>query len=143
MKNITLLLITSLVFAACGSAENKTTDTSTDSSVEMNEAPSVKDLAQTELAGKLKDSSVILIDVRTPSEVADGYIPEAGQFIDINGDNFETEIGKLDKNANYVMYCRYGGRSGRAAAYMIENGFTNVSNLEGGFMNYTGEKAKP
>ena len=102
----------------------------------------VKILKQSELAEKMKEDNVVVIDVRTPGEVAQGYITGADKFIDINGASFAEEIGKLDKTKTYVMYCRSGGRSGRAASYMVENGFTNVYNLQGGISSYNGPTSK-
>jgi len=99
----------------------------------------VKNLSQQDLDTKLQDESVVLIDVRTSTEVASGYIPEAEYFIDINGANFEQKIAELDTTKTYVIYCRSGARSGRAASYMSRNGFTEVYNLEGGILNYPGE----
>jgi len=102
----------------------------------------VKILKQSELAAKMKEDNVVVIDVRTPGEVAQGYITGADKFIDINGASFAEEIGKLDKTKTYVMYCRSGGRSGRAASYMVENGFTNVYNLQGGISSHNGPTSK-
>ena len=99
----------------------------------------VKNLSQQDLDTKLQDESVVLIDVRTSTEVASGYIPEAEYFIDINGANFEQKIAELDTTKTYVIYCRSGARSGRTASYMSRNGFTEVYNLEGGILNYPGE----
>lgn len=142
MKNIILsaALIFSLSLVACGNA--KTSSESSTASSEVDQTPSVKTLEQKDLAEKIADETVVVIDVRTPGEVADGYIKGADKFINVNDANFETEILKLDKNASYVMYCRSGARSGRAASFMIANGFEDVYNLAGGIMSYTGEKAK-
>ncbi len=129
MKKIfTLALLTTII--ACGNAQNNT---------EGEQTPTVKNLAQEDLADKIADDSVIVIDVRTPAEVKQFYIKGADMFIDINGDNFEAEIDKLDKSKTYVMYCRSGGRSGRAANIMVNKGFEDVYNLEGGITDYKGE----
>ena len=77
--------------------------------------------------------------MRTSIEVASGYIPESEYFIDINGANFEQKIAELDTTKTYVIYCRSGARSGRAASYMSQNSFTEVYNLEGGILDYTGK----
>lgn len=88
------------------------------------------------------EKNAIVIDVRTPGEVADGYIEGATKFIDVNGSSFETEMAKLDKSANYIVYCKSGGRSMNASNYMIQNGFTNVHNLQGGILGWTGKIVK-
>jgi rhodanese-related sulfurtransferase len=88
------------------------------------------------------ETKAIVIDVRTPGEVAEGYIDGADLFIDVNGSSFQSEMAKLDKSANYIIYCRSGARSMNAANYMVENGFTNVYNLDGGIMRWNGKVVK-
>src|SRR6056300_1321984 len=119
MKYIALILITTLA-VACGN-----TNGTVSSSNENQQQPTVKNLAQSDLASKITED-VILIDVRTPGEVNAGYIDGADAFIDYNGASFQSEINKLDKEKTYVMYCRSGGRSGRAAEFMVKNGFKDV-----------------
>lgn len=48
-------------------------------------------------------------------------------------------VAELDKNANYVMQCKSGARSGRATEYMLAQGFKNVKNLEGGIQAWIEE----
>lgn len=72
-----------------------------------------------------------LIDVRTPTEFAEAHI-DGATMIDINGADFEAGIAALDKSRSYVVICRSGGRSARASQYMIDHGFTQVTNVEGG-----------
>lgn len=74
----------------------------------------------------------IVLDVRTPGEVADGYIGGA-THIDISDSNFESRINQLDKNKDIYVYCAAGGRSSSAAEILQKNGFVRVYNLEEGF----------
>lgn len=122
MKQLFVLIISTITFAACTA-----------------QSEGVQNLSQTELSAKLQEENVVLIDVRTPGEVASGYIPEADFFIDINGADFDQKISELDTAKTYVMYCRSGGRSSRAAGLMVSKGFQQVYNLEGGILGYTGE----
>lgn len=41
-------------------------------------------------------------------------------------------LAELPKNQSIVLHCHHGGRSGRATAFLMEQGFTNVFNLTGG-----------
>lgn len=66
-----------------------------------------------------------VIDVRTPEEVAAGYLEGALKF-DFQGPNFATEISALDKSKDYVIYCRSGNRAGGAIDFMKQNGFTGT-----------------
>jgi rhodanese-related sulfurtransferase len=70
-------------------------------------------------------ASRVVIDVRSPAEVAEGAITGA-TVLDFNAGEFEAKIGDFDRNAAYLVYCRSGNRSGQAVAIMKELGFTNV-----------------
>ena len=69
--------------------------------------------------------SRVVIDVRSPAEVAEGAITGA-TVLDFNAGEFEAKIGDFDRNAAYLVYCRSGNRSGQAVAIMKELGFTDV-----------------
>ncbi len=85
------------------------------------------------------DPNAFILDVRTPEEVAEGYIPNAINIDIYLGPDFLAELEKLDKNKNYYVYCRSGNRSGQACAIMNSLGFENAYNLEGGFMHWEGD----
>jgi len=68
-----------------------------------------------------------VIDVRTPEEVATGYL-EGAVLIDWNSSTFIDEVSKLDPAGTYVIYCRSGNRAGQAIDAMKELGFTNLTN---------------
>jgi len=132
MKTILFIITAFTSMTACESTKQHS-DTSN---------PVVQTLEQANLSDKLKEKDVVVVDVRTPEEVAEGYISGASHFINFYGDDFQTKIKSLDSTKTYVMYCRSGGRSGKAAQFMIDNGFKNVFNLAGGISSYSGEVAK-
>ncbi len=97
-------------------------------------------LSQQEWEDQLeKDENAFILDVRTPEELEEGYIPNAINIDFYLGQDFLNEVQKLDKGKNYYVYCRSGNRSGQACAIMNSVGFKNAYNLEGGFMNWEGE----
>jgi len=87
---------------------------------------------------ELNDKNDIqLIDVRTPEEHAEGHI-ENSLNINYYDDSFIKDMSaKLDKSKPIYIYCRSGGRSGKAAKKLKAEGFTKVYDLEGGFINWT------
>jgi len=76
-----------------------------------------------------------LLDVRTPEEYNAEHIDKA-KNVNWNGDNFEAEVAKLDKTKPVFVYCKVGGRSGKAANKLAELGFTEIYNLDGGIMKW-------
>ena len=86
-------------------------------------------------------SDVIIVDVRTPGEYNSGHIQNA-LAIDINSRNFKDEMNKLDKTKTYYVYCKTGIRSRSAVGYMMQSGFKNVCDVEGGLNNLARAGAK-
>jgi rhodanese-related sulfurtransferase len=78
-----------------------------------------------------------VIDVRTPDEVAAGYL-EGSLHIDIQGADFAAQMDELDKSANYVVYCRSGNRAGQAIEWMTQNGFTGTLTNAGSLADASG-----
>lgn len=78
------------------------------------------------------EHGAIILDVRTPPELADGYI-EGATNIDFKAANFKDKISTLDKEATYFVYCASGGRSRNAADLMKELQFKKVYDIAGGF----------
>lgn len=118
MKKLIAVLIASIfTLTACGATGAVTT---------MN----VSDFAK-----KISDTSIVLLDVRTPAEFAAGHIAGATN-IDFESGTFESDIQKLDKSKSYAVYCRSGNRSGQATALMAKDGFKTIFNLDGGLINW-------
>ena len=82
-----------------------------------------------------EDKILNLIDVREDDEVAEGIIPGA---IHIPLGSVETRMNELDKSKEYIMVCRSGGRSGRAAEFLESQGY-QVSNMQGGMLDWEGK----
>jgi rhodanese-related sulfurtransferase len=120
LKLISVLLISVVALTACGGSGGK-----------------VSNLNVSEFATKILDSSVTLVDVRTPGEFMSGHITGATN-IDFESGTFEADIQKLDKAKVYAVYCRSGNRSGQATALMVKDGFKAVFNLNGGVIDWTG-----
>jgi len=86
---------------------------------------------------EMRKSSIphILLDVRNPSEFVEGYIEGA---INIPVSNLSGRIAEISAHkANAVIvYCRSGGRSSMAAQILAANGFSQVTNVAGGFLDW-------
>jgi len=77
------------------------------------------------------DSTIQLVDVRTPEEFKSGHIAKA-QNLNIQSADFVKKISQLDKNRPVLVYCAVGGRSANAASQFSALGFTKVYDLKGG-----------
>jgi len=80
--------------------------------------------------------NLVVLDVRTPEEFADGHI-EGAIMIDFYGDDFADRLAELDPDVPYLLYCRSGNRSGQTTAIMETLGFTDVADVDGGILSWT------
>jgi rhodanese-related sulfurtransferase len=82
----------------------------------------------------------VIIDVRTPYEIDQGYIPGALHINIQDAGSFMGKIAELDKTKDYFVYCRAGSRSAQACMIMESQGFEKTYNLAGGFDRWMGER---
>lgn len=78
--------------------------------------------------------TVHLLDVREVDEVQEGHIPD---ILHIPLGLLEFRMHELDKNTPYIIVCRSGARSGRATAFLQEQGY-DVTNMVGGMLAWQG-----
>ncbi len=79
-----------------------------------------------------KGEDVVLIDVRQPNEHQEFNV--GGKLIPLGTVPLRMNEISEDKDVEVVVYCRSGGRSGQAKQFLMQNGFTNVRNLQGGML---------
>ena len=104
----------------------------------------MKNLTQTDWnASILEDNNKVILDVRTPSEWAEGIIENALMINILEPQSFMDEIEKLDKNKHYYIYCRSGARSQQACQVLNSIGIDTTYNLMGGILEWTGKTVLP
>ena len=84
---------------------------------------------------EMQEIEYILLDVRTPDEFSSGYIKNAIN-LDFYSETFQNDILSIDKNLPIVLYCRTNNRSTKTANILKENGFKEISVLEGGITDW-------
>jgi rhodanese-related sulfurtransferase len=89
-----------------------------------------------------KDPKVVVLDVRTAEEFADGHMPGAIN-LDIRGGKFAETLAGLDKSKTYLVHCAVGGRSAKACGQMDGLKFEKVLNLSGGITAWEAAGHKP
>jgi phage shock protein E len=92
----------------------------------------VSQVTVSEFATLLESGEYQVIDLRTPEEIAEGKVTPDALEIDYFAEDFRDQLQTLDLNANYLVYCKAGGRSGKSLEIFQELGFINVKDLEGG-----------
>ncbi len=123
MKNIALIFVLLLCLTGCTSSQSQQQK----KAIENVDAKRFKELVD---AGE-----GIVLDVRTPEEFSEGYIPNAAN-IDIYQNNFEARIKEMDNSREIYVYCQAGARSADASKILQKNGFTKIYNLQSGFSGW-------
>ena len=77
------------------------------------------------------DPDFVVLDVRTPEEYEKGHIENA-HLLNAKSRDFEDEIGKMDKNRKYFVYCRTGRKSRKAVELMQKSGYKEAHSIIGG-----------
>lgn len=96
-----------------------------------------EDITPKELSERLADGErPRLIDVREQWEWDLGHI-EGAEHIPLA--KLPSQLDQLNPQEEVVVYCRSGGRSGRAVAHMREQGFANARNMLGGILRWSSD----
>jgi len=95
----------------------------------------IKSISIADARALLGKSGAVFLDVREPEEFKAGHIPGA---INIPRGLLEFQIEQQapDKNTTIVVYCRSGNRSALAAATLMNMGYKNVFNVDGGWKTW-------
>jgi len=89
----------------------------------------------------IADSTVVILDVRTSTEFAEGHI-QGAILIDQGQDDFvEKAKATLPTEKTIAIYCRTGRRSANAAGKLADVGYKCI-NLKGGIVAWK-EAGKP
>lgn len=131
MKKLTLVLLSIFALAACQSQPADITG----ETVNITDG-TYQNITPDELNTMLKDQDFVFVNVHIPFE---GNIADTDLSIPYN--EIEQNLSQLpsDKNAKVVLYCRSGRMSAIAAEKLVDLGFTNIWNLDGGMIGW--EKA--
>jgi len=94
----------------------------------------VKEICPTTTQGWVKNGA-LLVDVREKDEVTE-LAYDVPNIINIPLSEFEERFNEIPKDKEVVMVCRSGGRSLRAAGFLVNHGYTNVVNMEHGMIRW-------
>jgi rhodanese-related sulfurtransferase len=85
------------------------------------------------------DAGLVVLDVRTPQEFAEGHVPGA---VNIPHEELEVRLGELEsvRGGDVVVYCRSGRRSEIALSVLEKAGFSRRFHLEGDFQAWSAAK---
>jgi rhodanese-related sulfurtransferase len=125
---IFVLILLAALITACGQDTPSPTEM-TESGFPKN-AAGYADIDAQQLAEMLSEKDFTLVNVHIPYE---GELAQTDLFIAYN--RIADDLGQLaDKDAPIVLYCRSGRMSREAATVLARLGYSNVMELNGGFI---------
>jgi phage shock protein E len=95
-------------------------------------------ISATDAAAVLADppAGLVILDVRTAEEFAEGYI-DGAVLLDFYRADFAAQLAEFDTDVPYLVYCRSGNRSGQTLSIMEDLGFSSVDDVDGGVIAWT------
>lgn len=132
MKRMILLTMAwmTFVFSACSGPAPTQTSAEIGKPVKVG-GGEYRDVSVPELQTMLKDKDFVLVNVHTPFE---GDLPNTDLSIPFDEIGQHLDLLPAEKDAKIVLYCRSGRMSQIAAEELVSLGYTNVWNLDGGFI---------
>ncbi len=94
----------------------------------------VREICPTITQGWVKNGA-LLVDVREKAEV-DQLAYNVPNILHIPLSEFENRYTEIPKNKALVMVCKSGGRSLRAAGFLVNHGYINVVNMQHGIIRW-------
>lgn len=135
MKRATLivgsLILAAVVLSACGQASPASQPSQEQVRKVRVDGGSYLDITPALLKNMLDNKNFLLVNVHVPYE---GEIAKTDLFLPY--DKIRQDVSRLpqDKSKRMVLYCRSGSMSTTAAKTLVGLGYTDVANLDGGFI---------
>lgn len=128
-----------LALASCGTGAEGSDPSPATSAVQTQNVPvegggTYTDVNAAGLASMLETKDFLLINVHIPYE---SEIHDTDLFVPYNDIERNLDEFPADKGAKLVVYCRSGGMSAIAARTLVQLGYSDVWNLDGGMIAWT------
>ena len=133
MKRITLIFaILAIVVSALAACAGSSSIPVEGKEVKVNGGLYV-DISTAQFDSMLDTKDFYLVNVHIPYE---GEIPQTDLFVPYNQIEENLLQFPQDRGAKIILYCRSGSMSAIAAKTLVELGFSNVWNLDGGMKEW-------
>ncbi len=85
------------------------------------------------LRSAASDPPPVVLDVREPWELQTASVkPQGFELVAMPMRSVPQRLQELDPNRPIACLCHHGGRSAQVAQFLIDSGFTQVVNIQGG-----------
>jgi len=121
-------MIVALAISACGGAPAAAVAESAPVATKLPDTVDAKTVSEL-----MTQDNVVVLDVREPSEYAEGHIPGVAL---IPMGQVPDRLNEIPKDQTVIVTCRSGNRSSQITEYLRGQGYTNVHNMEGGILSW-------
>lgn len=91
------------------------------------------DISVSEAKTRVDSEEYFILDVRTEEEYDAGHIADS---VLIPHTELSTRLDEVPKDISILVYCRSGQRSAIASQELVDNGYSEVYNMEGGIVEW-------
>ena len=141
MKNWIFVCVLALGLVGCREKTDSETSPE-DAKSEATAGSESTEIKADELAEMLQARpGLVVIDIRTPAEFAEGHI-EGAINIDFLDAGFAEAVAGIDTSAPTAFHCRSGGRSGQAESVFEALPFAELYHFSGGSIAWS-DAGKP
>jgi rhodanese-related sulfurtransferase len=133
---LVLFFIVAVALSGCIGDKKSVNNTVTDTKV--SEKNTYINVNVTQAKEMIDRGEVFILDVRTPEEYASGHIKNSTLLAvqDIPANELDIKLKELPKDKKILVYCRSGRRSATASTILVNNGFSQVYNMQGGIADW-------
>ena len=104
-----------------------------------NKMQSYKCIDVSEAKELIINNKVTIADIRDTGSYQEGNISDS---INLTDQNIEEFMETADRSGALLVYCYDGNNSVGAAEYFVDNGFTSVFSLDGGYAEYSQQDSR-
>jgi len=129
---ILLFILLAALLAACSGSQDTQSDGKPGKRIAVS-GGEYQDVSSVELKTMLENKDFVFVNVHIPFE---GDIPNTDLSIPYDEISQHLDLLPADKDAKIVLYCRSDRMSMIAAEELVRQGYTNIFNLDGGFLDW-------
>lgn len=133
---VVLFFIVSVALSGCMGDKKSVNNTVTD--IKGSEKNTYMNITVQQGKEMIDRGEVFILDVRAPDEYASGHIKNSTLLAvqDIPAQELDIKLKEIPKERKILVYCRSGRRSVAASTILVDKGFAQVYNMQGGITEW-------